>query len=60
MAASVARRMSSSGRSDTAGMPPDSEITSSRVAAANRLRTADGRILRTRRAILSPVVSKVM
>ena len=25
-------------------MPPDSEITSSRVAAANRLRTADGRI----------------
>ena len=38
----------------------DSEITSSRVAAANRLSTADGRILRTRRAILSPVVSKVM
>jgi hypothetical protein len=45
------------GKSDTSGMPPESEITSGRDAAEKRSRTALVRILRTRPATREVEVS---
>ena len=60
MAAFAALRTALLGKSDTSGMPPASEMTSSRWAAANRSLTAEGRILVMRRATLSVAVSNLM
>jgi len=48
------------GSSETSGMPPASEMMSGLVAAANSMRTADGRILVMRVATLSVAVSNLM
>ena len=58
-AARVALRMAACGKSDTSGMPPDSEMMLGFDAAANKSRTAEERIFTTRLAILSLVWSNV-